>query len=155
MGWQVPYRSADVTCHDTVERRRRDMSLIVNTSGLPGPEWVLSAPGIAGKIREIAEEFGVTVLDVVAGHSNLPTQFYVSTDEGVGIIQIRVTDAREVEEEIRKHFRGEENDPLDQNVIEETKPENLPPNDPDVTFTPANSLVTEVDKDDKSKGKGK
>lgn len=103
------------------------MTKFVNTSGHEGPDWPLSAVGIAEKIREVArEEFGLEVLDVNTGHSNPPTNFNVSTDQGVGILHISGIDADQSLKEIRDHFRGKPESPQDVPVIEETKPENLP-----------------------------
>lgn len=103
------------------------MTKFVNTSGHPGPDWPLSAVGIADKIREIgSEEFGLEILDVSTGHSNPPTNFNVSTSEGVGILHVSGIDEEQTLKEIRDHFRGKPESPLDVPVIEETKPENLP-----------------------------
>lgn len=123
-----------------------DQYPLTETYGLPEDEqWILTASGLSTKIREVAkDEFGVTVLDVSTGHANLPTTFHVSTDEGVGDLNIRSTTAPEVLEEIRAHFRGETTDPADVPVFEETKPENLPDDGKNAPVAPTIAVVSET-----------
>ncbi len=78
--------------------------MFINTSGHGGPEWVLSSPGVAGKIREIAEEAGFEVYGVTADRSNLPSSYHVSTSEGVIDVNLTFGPADELEKVIRDLF---------------------------------------------------
>ena len=81
--------------------------MFVNTSGSTAPEWTLSGVGISEKIREIANEMDLEIYGITHNRSNIPIVATINHAKGNTTINIRSTDANEIEQLIRDTLSGE------------------------------------------------